>query len=361
MKAYITATSAISAQHSFGEEDCLQPFIAPEKQYLTAIEPDYRQYIDPKLSRRMARIIKMSVATAKKSLEQSGVVQPAAITVGTGLGCLQDTEKFLAEIVETAEGLLSPTAFIQSTHNTIAGQIALMLGCPQHNFTFVQRAFSFENALEDALLQLSEGGTDVLLGGVDEITPVLYQILEKLQCAGRADERGSLGETSEQRPAWGEGATFFVLSRSVTPGSLARVEGVSTFFLPAGRQAPAYLEEVQKQANLFLQSQSLQAEEVDALMLGYNGCAADNATYDHLRHTLFPGKPVLGFKQLCGEYFTASAFGLHLAAKTLQQQRALPGSLLAGSLEGPVNRLLLYNHSQGKYHSFILISACKPS
>ncbi len=45
---------------------------------------------------------------------------PGAIITGTALGCLEDTVTFLTRMIELNEELLPPTAFIQSTHNTVA-------------------------------------------------------------------------------------------------------------------------------------------------------------------------------------------------------------------------------------------------
>ena len=52
------------------------------------------------------------------------------------------------------KNILTPTSFIQSTHNTVGGQIALELQCKGYNFTYVHGSNSFESALLDAKLQL---------------------------------------------------------------------------------------------------------------------------------------------------------------------------------------------------------------
>src|SRR5690606_35841948 len=127
MEAFIRSASAISPQNTFFEDNYLEDVVTQKEAYLRCLEPDYKEYIDPKLTRRMARIIKMGVAAAIKALREAGVANPDAIIMGTGLGCLKDTERFLTDIIENKEGALSPTPFIQSTHNTIGGQIALML------------------------------------------------------------------------------------------------------------------------------------------------------------------------------------------------------------------------------------------
>ena len=75
------------------------------------------------------------------------VEMPGGIIVGTAYGCLQDTEIFLTTMIEYNEEMFTPTAFIQSTHNTIGAQIGLMLQCHNYNNAFVHSGFSFESAL----------------------------------------------------------------------------------------------------------------------------------------------------------------------------------------------------------------------
>lgn len=353
MRTYITGTSSISPQLTFDHERYLQEIMVPEQEYFKALEPDYKQYIDPKQSRRMARIIKMSMVAAQNCLEKAGIEHPGAIIVGTGLGCLQDTEKFLTDIVENDEGLLSPTSFIQSTHNTIAGQIALVLSCPNHNFTYVQRGHSFESALQDGMMQLEEGATDVLIGGVDEITPTLYAILKKLNCIDLPAERYPTLKFSPQRPALGEGASFFTLSRNRSSNAVACIESSHVFYHPDSEA------DVAEQINSFLQKCGLQVNDLGAVMMGFNGHQEEDQLYFDLHQKLFHDKIILSFKNLCGEYFTASAFGHHLAANVLHQQKIFDHTLVAGN-PGPVNNLLFYNHYKGKYHTLTLLSRCQP-
>ena len=78
---------------------------------LCAIEPSYKEYISPAASRRMAKGVKMGTATAMTALKQAGISLPDAIVVGTGLGCIQDSEKFLKGILDNQEQHLTPTSF----------------------------------------------------------------------------------------------------------------------------------------------------------------------------------------------------------------------------------------------------------
>src|SRR5476651_2022650 len=119
MKAYIKSAAAISAQKTLGRDGFLTNIIEYHGTRLKAIEPDYKEYIDPKQIRRMSHVIKMGVATAMDCLKSAGIDQPDAIITGTAFGIMEDTVTFLTRIVEMHEEMLPPTAFIQSTHNTV--------------------------------------------------------------------------------------------------------------------------------------------------------------------------------------------------------------------------------------------------
>src|SRR5882757_6308061 len=117
MKIYIRSIGNISPD----------PTMPPTGNRLTAVEPDYTAFIDPKSIRRMSRIVKMGVAAAYQCLRGADLSKPDAIVTGTAYGCLEDTGIFLGQLIRQQEEMLSPTSFIQSTHNTVGAQIALML------------------------------------------------------------------------------------------------------------------------------------------------------------------------------------------------------------------------------------------
>src|SRR5690606_35405111 len=117
---------------------------------------DYKEFISPAASRRMANGVKMGFSSAKFALEKSNLAQPYAIITGTGMGCIENTEKFLNTLLANNEEFLTPTSFIQSTHNTVGAQIALGLECKGYNATYVHGALSFESALIDAQLMLQQ-------------------------------------------------------------------------------------------------------------------------------------------------------------------------------------------------------------
>lgn len=147
------------------------------------VQSDLKQLIpDAGLRRRMSRVVKMAVSTAVECLggvEQ--IVGVDAILTATGWGCLADSEKFLRNLISEKEQLLNPTPFIQSTFNTVGGQIALLGHNHCYNLTYVNRAHSFEDALLDGMMRLADGESKrLLLGAFDEMTPSLEQITRRM-------------------------------------------------------------------------------------------------------------------------------------------------------------------------------------
>ena len=170
-KAYINGTGCISPQNSIDSEwffDAIEP---ARGDYFDAIEPSYKEFIAPNLLRRMGRAIKMGVAAGNIAIQQADVKKVDAIITGTGLGCFEDSERFLLALLNNEEQFLTPTSFIQSTHNTVGSQIALLMKCHDYNFTYVHRGFSFESAIQDALMLFEEGKETILVGGIEEHTP----------------------------------------------------------------------------------------------------------------------------------------------------------------------------------------------
>ena len=133
--------------------------------------PVFKEVIPSKASRRMSLIIKMGVYTALKCIGDETV---NGIIHGTGLGCIADTEKFLSQIADEDKSILSPTPFIQSTHNTIAGQIALLKQIQAYNMTHVQGGVSFECALMDGIALVTENKGKVMVGCTDESLSLIH-------------------------------------------------------------------------------------------------------------------------------------------------------------------------------------------
>lgn len=141
---------------------------------------DIRKYVKPLAARRMGKIMKSSLLSSLEALQQAGIEVPDAIITGTAYGCLENSERLLEQIKEEGEGMLKPTYFMQSTHNTIGSNIAIKTHCHGYNVTYTQESHSLEWAIRDAELLLRSGKVkNVLVGCHDESTPLFNALLEK--------------------------------------------------------------------------------------------------------------------------------------------------------------------------------------
>lgn len=412
----------MSAQRTF-DGSFPDEVIAPEGYVLPVVAPPYKEYISPAMIRRMGSGVKNGVVASALALHEAGFTAAAgmpatdpvagaapssesgggvsstdikagdtlaappaagvpmadipeldAIITGTGVGCIKDSENFLKAILENGEAFLTPTAFIQSTHNTVGAQIALGLGCKAYNFSYVNGAISFESALTDARLQLLSGeARNILVGGVDEKADFTYRLFA---LAG-------LIKTDESSPgaSYSEGAAFFVLSTEKKAQSYAALKDVAVI----NRLEP---EGVTPALERFLKRTGTAVGDIDAVVVGKNDDIDFQEYYPGLLSGFSPEIPVIGYKHMSGEYNTASAFGFWLTAGILKNQHIPEAVLLSGEsgvairrpahkgpdFQGPddgdtvyrgavireaaLRNILLYNQYRGMDHSFILLSQC---
>lgn len=349
---YINGLSSISHQDSLENEFLENVTPVTNETVLKAIQPSYKEIISPAAGRRMAKGVKMGMYTALKSLEDAGVENPDSIIVGTGLGCMEDSEKFLNAILDNNEQFLTPTSFIQSTHNTVGGQIALVLQCKGPNFTYVNGGVSFESGLIDAKMQINLGESNaVLVGSVDEIakqTTHLYQLAELVKT--EEENPIDLLTTETKGVFYGEGAQFFVLENQRKDSSYAILDQVSVINTLEANEVNTYIEQ-------FLKAAGTSLEEIDLVILGIDGDAPFRPLYE-APMSLFKNTPQAYYKHLIGGYHTASAFGFWLGSNVLKRQ-ALPKAVQLNQLtKNTYQKVLLYSQYRGKDHSFILLSKC---
>ena len=142
---------------------------------------EIREYISPGEARRMGKLLKAATITSLKALRQAGVERPDAIITATAYGMLETSEKFLLDMLENGEETLSPTLFMQSTHNTIGSSIAIRTKCHGYNVTYTQGKDSLQWALRDAKRLIETGrAKTVLVGCHDEATPTLQDLFRRM-------------------------------------------------------------------------------------------------------------------------------------------------------------------------------------
>lgn len=298
------------------------------------VEPAYPG-IAPNTLRRMSKAVRLGVGAAMPLLQQAATGTHAGtaaetrigtsketpidgILIGTGNGGMEESVKFLRQIVDYNEGILAPGHFVQSIPNAIASQIGLTSHNRGYNSTYVHRGQAFEHALIDAAMLVNEqAGSRYLVGGVDELSGYHYQIE---QADGWYDEAIA-----------GEGAALFLVDGSAE-GALAEVQGVETFHSSDAPMVAARLQ-------TFLQ-RHLAGVQPDMFVSGENGDSRALPFYKACEAIVTT--PAIRYKHLCGEYPSASAFAVWLALQ-LAPAETLPASVL------------LYNNHKLSQHSFMLL------
>ena len=348
--AYINGVGINSPQITLPGSGFLEPAVEHTADFLRSVEPVYKSYIDPIVSRRLSRLIKMGITSAKICLQDAGIEAPDAIITGTGLGSVEDTEKILGELTKE-EKFLNPTPFIQSTYNTISSQIAINLKCHQYNSTYVHRCFSLESCLIDALLQIQDGSaTNVLAGGIDEMTHNHLTIIRRLGLWKREVIRNlDLWTCKTPCALAGEGSAYFMISGERTEKTYALLAAVETLYRPESTgETAAFVVH-------FLSENGLIPEDVDIVLMGNNGHAEHDRICNEVIMQSLPGAARVLYKHLCGEYHTVSGFAMYIAANIIKRQLIPPSLLIHGLASKKLGNILIHNHFRDTDHSFILI------
>ncbi|MBL9137320.1 MAG: beta-ketoacyl-[acyl-carrier-protein] synthase family protein [Verrucomicrobiales bacterium] len=323
------------------------PLLSPPMRVpaLACGEIDAGCFPDPTRRRRWSRIQQMILAAtyqvATPEFRRSWTPERTSLSVGTGLGALNDTMAFVENLIANDERAPRPTFFTNSVHNSLASQVAIELGIMGPNVTTVQREVSFEAALGHGIRRLARCGNDVaLVGAADELSPHALAVgarwgwWDKATSAPRA--RNGLG----LRPPWGgrmpagEGAVMVALA-SPSPGAarLASVEGLRLGRMPwkSGERLDAEAEA--RWVEEALESAEIAPGDVDLWLTGANGWDPMDSAYAsvHEAWTRRVGRstPKGRYKQGCGEFHTASGFGF-MVATGLVAGRVDPACCVAG-------------------------------
>jgi hypothetical protein len=352
-KTYINGLGCISAQKTFDTVFLEEAELNVNDTVLALKTPIYKDFIPPVAIRRMAKGVKNGIVASTLALRDAYIENVDAIITGTGMGCIEDSEKFLKAILDNDEQFLTPTSFIQSTHNTVGGQIALGLQCKSYNLTYVNGSVSFESALFDAKMKIEEEeASSILVGGIDETadyTMSLFKLASFLKQENQSPY--TVLNATTKGVVFGEGATFFVLENEIKKNTIAEILDVEIL-------NKLEIAEVENKIISFLALNNLKLADIDALVLGYNGDVDSDLYYKELSNSTFINTPQVYYKHLCGEYDTASAFGLWVGAKIMQTQ-TIPAVVKINALENSVYKtILLYNQRNGIDHSFTLITKC---
>jgi hypothetical protein len=340
---FIKAVSAISPQKTYGDEFVNGDFQIHDKGILFAVEPSYLDFIPASMLRRMGKAVRMGIGAGLPLIKSFSNIE--GIIIGTANGGLEDCIRFLNQIVDYEEGVLTPTNFVNSTPNAVAGQLALMGDKTGYNSTHTNGSLAFDNTLMDAqlVLESSEKAMELLIGTVEEISDYNYNI-DRLNNHYKTESitNAELIQSTSDGSLCGEGATMFAVSNQ-PEGAIAEIVDQFQICFP----------EKQELNNLvvqFLAKNNLQPNEIDVLLFGNAGDGRTDNWYNDLQKQLFPDKKITPFKQFCGDYRTASAFGCYLAVKLLENNHSISGLQSSNP-----KTILVYNQFGAERHGFILM------
>ena len=346
MKAvYITGKGLVSP---VGSDFNNLNFVEQSSLFLEAEKPDFGKYFDIKQARRTSKILRLAMVSAFDALN-GNYENLSGVIVGTGIGCISDSEKFLVSLLQFKEETLSPTSFIQSTHNTIAASIAMQLKLHEYNMTYSERIFSFEWALLDAQMQLNESAknTRFLVGSADELTERTFNIGKSLKLF-RENNGSDILNSKHEAFVGGEHAAFFTLSNdaSTSPATNAvKSQFVKMFFNVEKHPVFTEISEALKSAGI---------AQPDCILLGINGQEKYDRVYDEVE-TIFPQSSLAYWKHLSGESFTSSSFAFWLATEILEKNE-LPEAVAIKTKSNDFKSVLVLNHFRNDYFSATLLT-----
>lgn len=342
---YIHQNTCISPQQTFLNAD-INLLVESLDCKLKLMEPNY-QGIPPTILRRMGKAVRIGVGAALPLIQQTSV---DGIIIGTANGGVEDCIKFLDQIIQYDEGMLTPGNFVQSTSNAIAAQVGLLTRNKGYNVTHVHRGLSFENALLDAAMITKEHPEkNYLLGAVDEISDHNYNI-DYLAGWFKTEKFSSrdLFTTNSKGSVAGEGTAMFIVNNSKTFAE-AYVQDVATLHSEMEEAVKAMLYN-------FINKNLKDDEKIDLLISGENGDNRLMKFYIACESLMRDDTPVARFKHMSGEFGTASAIAVWLGCNILKEQVIAAHMIKKNFLKAELRKILIYNNHKGAQHSFILLS-----
>ncbi|MFO1487266.1 MAG: beta-ketoacyl-[acyl-carrier-protein] synthase family protein [Verrucomicrobiota bacterium] len=257
--------------------------------------------LSPNQRRRLNRMTQLSLVAARRSHSADPAMR-TAIVLGSGFGCLEEGSLFIENLIAKDEREPMPARFPGSVHNAVAGQIAIDQNAHGLNSAPTAGEISFECALWQAMNQLHTGEADTALAGaMDELNKYVLAI-------------GQRWKIWNDRIIPGEGVTIARLSPLNTAASpLARVSAVKL-----GRYRRPF--DARREADWIAAAVDLQA--VDVFLSGANGLVGFDEHYHAVAAELCrrAGRNVehQTYKQTCGEFYSASAFGFSVAVERVK-------------------------------------------
>jgi len=346
---YIRDLLCISAQPTYETGFFNRPLIVHAGMQFNASEPSYSDLIPSGVLRRMSKISRMGVGTAMPLLNKHKDIE--GIIIGSAYGGVNDSMRFLEQIEQYEEGTLTPTGFVQSTPNSLAGILSVMSQCTGYNNTHVHEGLAFENALIDAQMYLDTNKGTLLLGAAEEISD-WNNNLNRLKGFYKESpiESGSMIRSGTSGTYPGEGAAMFVVS--------SKEDQAKVKITDVRQMMTENMDDVIALINQMLEQNNIKSDQVAMVISGMNGDNKTDADCYEISNAMFPHSGICVYKHYTGEYPAASSFALWLATHIFTGQKLHDEMIIKPASEKP-NHILIHNSYHTGMHGLILVS--KPS
>ena len=343
---YIHQHSCISPQQTFPVSR-IDDLFDPVDKKLQVIEPSYEQ-IPPGMLRRMGKAVRIGVGAALPLL--SHIPVPDGIILGTANAGKEDCVKFLNQIIEYNEGMLTPLNFVQGTPNAIASQVGILTKNHGYNITHMHLGLAFENVLTDADMQIAENPTaQYLVDAVDNISVYNYYFEDKGGWYKKETVTGKqLYDSGTNGSVAGEAAAMFIVNGNPA-GASAKLLAVNSLHHADAEVMKHYLRQ-------FIENNLPDGEKIDLLLSGENGDNRLRGFYEAAEEISGRETAVARFKHMSGEFPTATAMGLWLCCRFLQGDEIPVHMIKSGKPENGLRNILIYNNYKGIQNSFILVA-----
>ncbi len=178
--------------------------------------------LPPAAARRMSPPSRFAVVAARLAIADAGLDGDAldalgegtAVFMATGFGASSYSERLLRQVFEDGPGAVSPMLFTESVANAAAAQVALQLGLQGANVTVTQRDAGCLQAVALGAREIASGRAQrALVGGVDEVSPLLHDALARFRALAADPEQGKPFDRQRCGSVMAEGAVVAVLER----------------------------------------------------------------------------------------------------------------------------------------------------
>lgn len=352
MTIYIQGMGTISPQQTWEDDALLTQAFDYRSNHLTAVEPDYTLWIEADTLPHLHRLARLALTSARMALRDASIAQADGVIVASGNGDVAQAASGLISLLEQQEQAL-PNMSFDAVSQGPAALLATQLHITGYQQCYVHGAFSFERALQDAALCLSENADQhVLVTAAEELTAISHAVHERFGLYRRAvRSTRTLFRDPGKGTVAGEGAASFILSGSRQPKSQASLEFIQTYYKPT-------LATLQEAVVTALAEVGLRTRDIDLVLLGRSGDPSSDALLDSVMKSTLPHSSIGVYKHLCGEYPVASAFALWLGTRILLEHH-VPEVVIYKETSRPVRQVLLFNAYRGTHYSLMLLRPCR--